>query len=84
MNYESPLNSRYASPEMKEIFSSNFKYKVWRKLWIALAEGQKELGINISDNQIKELKSKQNSIDFEKVRHYEKITRHEVIILLNG
>ena len=79
MNYETPLNTRYASAEMKEIFSPHFKYKTWRKLWVALAEGEKDLGINITDEQIAELKAKQHSIDFEKVRAFERETRHEVM-----
>ena len=79
MNYESPLNTRYASLEMKEIFSPHFKYKTWRKLWVALAEAEKELGLDISDEQIAELKAAQNTIDFEKVHQYELETRHEVM-----
>ena len=50
--YESPLNSRYASEEMKYIFSPDKKFKTWRKLWIALAETEKELGLDITDEQI--------------------------------
>ena len=50
--YESPLNSRYASKEMKYIFSPDFKFRTWRKLWIALAESEKELGLPITDEQI--------------------------------
>ena len=55
--YNSPLNSRYASKEMSYIFSDDMKFSTWRKLWIALAEGEKELGLNISEEQINELKA---------------------------
>ena len=54
--YNSPLNSRYASKEMSYIFSDNMKFSTWRKLWVALAEGEKELGLNITEEQIAELK----------------------------
>ena len=54
--YESPLCERYASKEMQYIFSPDMKFKTWRKLWIALAETEKELGLNITDEQIEELK----------------------------
>jgi len=77
--YQSPLSTRYASQEMKAIFSPKHKYQVWRKLWIALAEAQKELGLDISDEQINELKNNVNPIDFEKVRTYEAASRHEVM-----
>ena len=53
--YENPLCTRYASDEMKKIFSADTKFSTWRKLWVALAESEKELGINITDEQIKEL-----------------------------
>lgn len=76
--YQSPLSSRYASQEMKEIFSPQHKYQTWRRLWVALAEAQKELGLQITEEQIAELKSKVTIIDFEKIRMYEAETRHEV------
>ncbi|NGX51345.1 MAG: Adenylosuccinate lyase [Chlamydiae bacterium] len=79
MSYESPLNTRYASREMKEIFSAHFKYKTWRRLWVALAEAERELGLNITKAQIEELKAKQNAIDFERVLKYERESRHEVM-----
>lgn len=77
--YESPLTTRYASSEMKETFSRVFKYRTWRKLWVALAEAQKELGLPITESQIKEMRTAVDQIDFEKVRAYEKETRHEVM-----
>ena len=63
--YSSPLNSRYASKEMSYIFSDDMKFSTWRKLWVALAEGEKELGLNITDEQINELKSNINNINYE-------------------
>ncbi|HAG04595.1 MAG TPA: adenylosuccinate lyase [Lachnospiraceae bacterium] len=77
--YESPLNSRYSSKEMKYIFSPDKKFKTWRKLWIALAESEKELGLNITDEQIKELKAHADDINYEVAREREKIVRHDVM-----
>ena len=54
--YETPLSGRYASPEMNQLWSSDSKYSTWRKLWVALAETEKELGIDITEEQIKEKK----------------------------
>ncbi|MCP5505548.1 MAG: adenylosuccinate lyase [Chlamydiales bacterium] len=82
--YETPLSKRYASQEMKELFSSTFKYQTWRKLWVALAEGQQNLGLPISSSQIKELKSKIDSIDFNRVHEIEKVCRHEVVAHLEA
>ena len=56
-SYETPLNSRYASKEMQYIFSPDFKFKTWRKLWIALAESEMELGLNVTQEQVDELKA---------------------------
>ena len=78
-SYESPLNSRYASKEMQFIFSPDKKFTTWRKLWIALAESEKELGLNITDEQIDELKSHIDDIDYEKAAEYEKKLRHDVM-----
>ena len=61
--YTSPLSERYASKEMQYIFSQDKKFTTWRKLWIALAESEKELGLNITDEQIAELKEHQNDIN---------------------
>ena len=77
--YESPLNSRYASKEMKEIFSPNKKFKTWRKLWITLAKAEKELGLNITDEQIKELEAFADNINYDVAIEREKITRHDVM-----
>ncbi len=83
-HYESPLTSRYASKEMKELFSPITKYRVWRKLWVALAEAEKELGIGISDEQIRELKAHIDQVDFSVVKRYEKESRHEVMAHINA
>lgn len=77
--YSSPLNSRYSSKEMSYIFSEDMKFSTWRKLWVALAEGEKELGINISDEQINELKSNINNINYEDAIAKEKEVRHDVM-----
>ena len=61
--YNSPLNSRYASKEMSYIFSDDMKFTTWRKLWVALAEGERELGINITEEQINELKANIDNIN---------------------
>ena len=77
--YESPLNSRYASKEMKEIFSPDMKFKTWRKLWIALAESEKELGLEITQEQIDELIANKDNINYEVAREREKLVRHDVM-----
>ncbi len=77
--YESPFNARYASPEMLEIFSPDTKFKTWRKLWIALAESEKELGLDITDEQIEELKAFKDDINYELAEKIEKETRHDVM-----
>ena len=77
--YETPLCSRYASAEMKRIFSPDEKFSTWRKLWIALAESEKELGLNITDEQINELKSHVYDIDYQKAAEYEAEVRHDVM-----
>ncbi|MCX7841651.1 MAG: adenylosuccinate lyase [Clostridia bacterium] len=77
--YESPFNSRYASREMQELFSSDMKFKTWRRLWIALAEAEKELGLNITDEQIEELKKYKDQINYEVAEKKEKEVRHDVM-----
>lgn len=66
--YVSPLSERYASREMQYIFSPDKKFKTWRKLWIALAETEKELGLPITEEQIEELKAHQEEINYEDAR----------------
>lgn len=77
--YENPLINRYASKEMATLFSADEKFKTWRALWVALAESEKELGLNITDEQIAELKKYQNDINYEVARAREKETRHDVM-----
>lgn len=77
--YESPLNSRYASDAMQEIFSPDTKFKTWRKLWIALAESEKELGLDITDEMIDELKAHADEINYEAAETYERKFRHDVM-----
>lgn len=78
-SYKNPLEERYSSPEMLYNFSPNCKFRTWRQLWIALAEIEKELGLEISEEQIKELKEQAENIDFDKAAEYEKKFRHDVM-----
>ncbi len=77
--YNSPLSERYASKEMQYIFSPEKKFRTWRKLWIALAETEKELGLDITQEQIDELKAHQDDINFEVAVAREKEVRHDVM-----
>ncbi len=77
--YVSPLAERYSSESMQYIFSPDKKFKTWRKLWIALAEAEKELGLEITEEQIEELKAFAEDINFEKAKEREKIVRHDVM-----
>ena len=77
--YESPLCKRYASKEMQFIFSDDNKFSTWRKLWVALAESQKELGLEISDEQIDEMKAFINDINYDAAAKYELEMRHDVM-----
>ena len=77
--YESPLSQRYASREMQEIFSQDRKFRTWRRLWIALAETEKELGLPITEEQIEELKAHAEDINYEAARAREKEVRHDVM-----
>lgn len=82
MNYDkyvSPLSERYASKEMQYIFSPDMKFKTWRKLWVALAETEKELGLNITQEQIDELKKYQDDINYEVAKEREALVRHDVM-----
>ena len=77
--YETPLNSRYASAEMKEVFSPDRKFITWRKLWITLAEIEQELGLDITDEQIEELKAHADDINYDVAAEREKKVRHDVM-----
>ncbi len=77
--YTSPLSERYASKEMQYIFSADMKFRTWRKLWIALAETEMELGLNITQEQIDELKAYQDDINYDVARAREKEVRHDVM-----
>ena len=77
--YVSPLSERYASREMQYIFSPDKKFRTWRKLWIALAETEKELGLPITQEQIDELKSHQDDINYDVAKAREKEVRHDVM-----
>jgi adenylosuccinate lyase len=77
--YENPLNSRYASKEMQELFSPDMKFRTWRRFWIALAEAQKELGLDITDEQIDELKKYKDDINYTVAEQKEKEFRHDVM-----
>lgn len=77
--YKTPLTGRYASKEMTQLWSEDTKYSVWRKLWVALAETEKELGLDITDNQINQMKEHIYDIDYDIVRKREKECRHDVM-----
>ena len=77
--YESPLNTRYASSEMQALFSPDKKFRTWRRLWIALAEAEKELGLNITEDQIEELKKYKDDINYSVAELKEKEVRHDVM-----
>ena len=77
--YQTPLAERYASKEMQYIFSPDKKFKTWRRLWIALAETEKELGLDITDEQIEELKANKDNINYEDAKKREKEVRHDVM-----
>jgi len=77
--YQSPLSERYASKEMQYIFSPDKKFKTWRKLWIALAETERELGLDIGQEQIDELKAHMDDINYDVARERERLVRHDVM-----
>jgi adenylosuccinate lyase len=77
--YETPLNRRYASKEMSYLFSDEKKFITWRKLWVALAESEKELGLNITEDQVAELKAHMEDINYEVAEEREKEVRHDVM-----
>ncbi|PXV89471.1 adenylosuccinate lyase [Lachnotalea glycerini] len=77
--YQSPLSERYASKKMQYIFSPDMKFRTWRRLWIALAETEKELGLNITDEQIEELKAHKDDINYDVAKEREALVRHDVM-----
>ena len=77
--YQSPLSERYASREMQYIFSPDKKFRTWRRLWIALAETERELGLPITEEQIEELRAHADDINYEVAREREKLVRHDVM-----
>ena len=77
--YVSPLSERYAGKEMQEVFSPDRKFRTWRKLWIALAEAEQELGLPITDEQINEMKEHADDINYEDARAREREVRHDVM-----
>ncbi len=77
--YQSPLSERYASKEMQYIFSPDMKFRTWRRLWIALAEVERELGLNITQEQIDELKAHKDDINYDVAREREALVRHDVM-----
>lgn len=77
--YESPLSSRYASPEMLYLFSQDKKFTTWHKLWVALARGEMELGLPVTQEQVDELEAHMNEVDYEAARRWEKTLRHDVM-----
>ena len=77
--YLSPFSTRYASSEMQHVFSENFKFRTWRRLWIALARAEKEMGLNITDEQISELEKFKDDINYDVAVEREKVVRHDVM-----
>lgn len=78
-SYISPLSTRYASAEMQHVFSENFKFRTWRRLWIALAKAEKAMGLAITDEQIAELEAFKDDINFDVAQEREKLVRHDVM-----
>jgi adenylosuccinate lyase len=78
-NYTSPLSERYPSKEMQYLFSPEKKFRTWRKLWIALAESERELGLDITEEQILQLKENAENINYDTARERERIVRHDVM-----
>ena len=78
-NYESPLSSRYADEEMKYLFSAEKKFRTWRRLWIALAQAERELGLPVTQEQIDELEAHKDDINYEVAQAREKEVRHDVM-----
>ena len=78
-SYISPLSTRYASAEMQHVFSENFKFRTWRRLWISLAKAERTLGLGITEEQIAELEAHKDDINFEVAEAREKVVRHDVM-----
>ena len=78
-SYTSPLSTRYASAAMRQVFSDEKKFLTWRKLWIALAESEQELGLPISDEQLAEMRDNFEPLDLELAARYEQELRHDVM-----
>src|SRR5262245_55162839 len=78
-SYRSPLETRYASAAMRAIWSPQRKYSTWRRLWLALAEAQRELGLNITQEQLDELRAHLDDIDYEAAARYEEELQHDVM-----
>ena len=77
--YISPLSTRYASKEMQAVFSQNFKFRTWRRLWIALARAEKNLGLAITDEQIAEMEAHRDDINYAVAEEQERRVRHDVM-----
>lgn len=78
-SYISPFSTRYASAEMQHVFSDNFKFRCWRRLWIALAKAEKQLGLDITDEQIAELEANKDNVNFDVAEERERLVRHDVM-----
>ena len=78
-SYVSPLSTRYASREMQHIFSDNFKFRTWRRLWISLAKAENALGLDVTQEQIEELEAHKDDINYEAAQEREKLVRHDVM-----
>ena len=77
--YESPLSSRYASDEMLRLFSADKKFSTWRRLWVALARGEMELGLPVTAEQVAELEAHLDDINYDSAAQWEKKLRHDVM-----
>ena len=77
--YISPFSTRYASEEMQHIFSENFKFRTWRRLWIALARAEQKLGLDITDEQIAQLEEYKDDINYDVAEAREAVVRHDVM-----
>ena len=77
--YTSPLSTRYASKEMQYLFSDNNKFRTWRKLWIALAKAEHQLGLNVTQEQIDQLEAHAGDVNYDVAEAREKLVRHDVM-----